>query len=175
MNTKNTHLIAALLVAFGFAARLFEHPANVAPIGALALFAGIYLPKRAGLVIPLVALFLSDTLIGFYDWKMMAAVYGSFALMGAIGLSIRKQKSIPRMIGGTLLGSVLFYLITNTAVWAFGTMYPHTLTGLGQSLWMAVPFFRNSMIGDVFYMMLFVSSMEATHAFSRRAVRVSVE
>lgn len=153
-------VIIFFLVFFGFAARLLPHPANFAPIGALALFGGMYLSKRLALILPLGAMFVSDVFIGFYDWRIMLSVYASFFLMGCIGLLVRRQKNIFTIGIGTLSGSLLFFLITNAAVWAFGTMYVPTLAGLKASYIAAIPFFRNSVLGDLFYTGVLVGGFE---------------
>ena len=98
----------------------------------------------------------------------MLAVYFSFALMGVIGLYVRRHKNFARVVGGALLGSILFFLITNWAVWAFGAMYPLTLTGLLESYTMAIPFFRNSLLGDLFYVGILVGSMEVLLAWAKK-------
>lgn len=162
---KKVHL-ALTLITLGIVARLLPHPANFAPIGAVALFGGMYLTKRYALILPLIAMFVSDIFIGFYTWQIMASVYVSFALAGLIGLWIRKNKKLSTIIGGTVLGSILFFLITNFAVWAFGVMYAHNFSGLVQSYIMAIPFFRNSLLGDLFYAGLLVGSYEAIGYFS---------
>lgn len=154
-------IIPILLIIFGFALRLLPHPPNFAPIGALALFGGIYLPRRLALVIPLGAMILSDFFIGFYSLPIMLSVYLGFALMNVIGLWVREYKRFSTVLGGTLLGSTLFFLITNAAVWAFSTMYPPTFQGLLQSYIMAIPFFRNTLFGDLLYVGVLVGSYEA--------------
>lgn len=166
-------IICYLLIALGLTARLLPHPANFAPIGALALFGGMYLPKRQALLLPLAALFISDLFIGMYNPKMMIAVYGSFAVMGYIGMQVRKKKNLSTIIGGTVLGSIAFFLITNAAVWLFGTMYPHTLAGLGQSYTMAIPFFRNSLLGDLFYMGIFIGIAEGIPWIQARRMKLA--
>jgi len=153
-------LIPFLLILLGTTTRLLPHPPNFAPIAAIAIFGGIYLPKRFAILAPLAAMFLSDLVIGFYAWPIMLSVYSSFALSGLIGLWIRRQKNIRRIIGGTLLSSILFFLITNWAVWAFGMMYPHNLLGLLESYTLALPFFRNSLLGDFFYVGLLIGGYE---------------
>jgi hypothetical protein len=169
-------IIPILLIALGFTSRLLPHPANFAPIGAIALFAGMYLPKKWAIVLPLAVMFVSDIFIGFYSWQIMLAVYASFALVSVIGLVVRNNnhassagKKILNVFNGTLLGSILFFLITNGAVWMFGTMYIHNLSGLMQSYISAIPFFRNSLFGDLFYVGLMVGGFEA---LSFRASRV---
>ncbi len=153
-------LIPLLLVILGIIARFLPHPANFAPIGAIALFGGLYLPKRWAIILPLLAMFISDIFIGFYAWQIMTSVYIGFVLMGLIGLVVRKNKKFHTVLGGTLLGSILFFLITNWAVWEFGTMYVHNFSGLIQSYIMALPFFRNSLLGDVFYVGVLVGGFE---------------
>lgn len=153
-------VLPTLLIVFGFSARLLPHPPNFAPIGALALFGGIYLPRRLALIIPLGAMILSDLIIGFYSLPIMLSVYGSFALMNVIGLWVRERKRFSTVLGGTLCGSTLFFLITNAAVWAFSGIYPFTFSGLTQSYMMGLPFFRNTLFGDLFYVGILAGSYE---------------
>jgi len=162
MNNKN--IIYSLLL-LGIISRFLPHPHNFAPIGGIAIFSGLYLPKKWSISIPLAAMFISDLFIGFYDWKIILSVYISFALMAGIGLMIRQNKTLVTVIGGTLLGSILFYIITNFTVWAFGTMYAHDLAGLFHCYYMAIPFFRNSALGDMFYTGIFVGAYEFISSF----------
>jgi len=156
------YLPAFVLITLGIAARFLPHPANFAPIGAIAIFSGLYLPRKWAIVLPLAAMFFSDLFIGFYNLPIMFSVYGSLAMMGVIGLWIRKNKKLSTVLGGTILGSVIFYLLTNGAVWAFGSLYPPTAAGLLQSYYMAIPFFRNSLLGDLFYTGVLVGAYEAS-------------
>lgn len=160
MTKKHYTILIISLIILGISARLLPHPANFAPIGALALFGSLYLPRRWALIVPLGAMMLSDALIGFYSSKIMISVYLSFILVSLIGLWVRQHKSFATVLGGTVLGSVLFFLITNASVWAFGTMYTHDFSGLMQSYYMALPFFRNSLLGDLFYTGVLVGVVE---------------
>lgn len=139
-----------LLILAGLAFRVLPHPMNFAPIGAIAIFASYRYPK-AGVWVTLAALLAGDLWIGFYDPRLMAVVYGSLMLAGIGGLWLRKKFSGGRVIAASLAGSVLFYLTTNFAVWAFSAWYPHTWAGLMASYTLALPFFRNSILGDVFF------------------------
>jgi len=152
---------ALILIALGIAARFLPHPANFAPIGGIAIFSGLYLPKKWAIILPLAAMFFSDIFIGLYAWPMMLAVYVGFALMAVIGLWVRKNKKLATVLGGTILGSVIFYLLTNFAVWAFGNWYAHSWAGLVQCYILALPFFRNSLLGDLFYTGLLAGVYEA--------------
>ena len=161
MKEKFLHVPLALaLIVFGFGMRLLPHVPNVAPVGAIALFAGMYLPRRLAFALPLCAMLISDMVIGFYELPIMLCVYAGFFLMTGIGLFLKTRKSLPFLIVGTLAGSLVFYVVTNAAVWAFSSMYPHTLGGLMASYIAAIPFFRNSVIGDLFYTGLLVGSFE---------------
>lgn len=144
--------LAYFLIIAAIILRLIPHAPNFAPITAIALFGGIYLAnKKLAIVLPLAAMLASDIFIGFYELPIMLSVYLSFAMSGGLGLWLRKRKDVGNVMGVTLAASMQFYLITNFAVWAFGTMYPHTAQGLLASYVNALPFFRNTLYGDFFY------------------------
>ena len=163
MKNNKEKLFIVLLIILGIAStalRLLPHMPNFAPIGALALFTGLYSTRKSWLFIPLVVMFISDAFIGFYDWKIMLVIYSSFLVYVAIGKIVKNNKSAFTIIGGTFAGALIFYLTTNFAVWYFSGMYPRTLQGLILCYEMALPFFRNSLLGDVFYVGVFVGSYE---------------
>ncbi len=154
MNNANSSKIINISIAVALAVaaasfRLLPHPGNFAPIGALALFLGARLSYKQSIPIVLGAMFASDALIGFYDWRLMFAVYGSFALATFIGSWIGANFKWYKFAFGAVAGSVLFYLVTNFAVWAFSPWYPHTVSGLAACYAAALPFFRNTVISDM--------------------------
>lgn len=157
---KYLALIVAL-AGYGIFARLMPHAPNFAPITALALVGGLYLPKRLAYIVPMGAMLLSDLIIGFYHPLIMISVYSCFLLTVFFGTLVKKQKNLYSVLGITLTSSILFYLVTNAMVWAFGGLYPHTLTGLTESYFLALPFFRNSLISDLFYTGVLVGGIEA--------------
>jgi len=146
-----------LLTIIGIISRLAPHPANMTAVGALAVFAGSKYSTTKALVIAVGAMLISDAVLGFHS--VMWATYGSFALSVLLANRYLKKQSITRIAGVTLASSLIFYLVTNFAVWAVsGSMYPHTLAGLIESYIMALPFFRNSLIGDFSYTAIFFGS-----------------
>lgn len=160
-------IVPALIILFGILARLIPHPANFAPITAIALFSGVYLPKKYAFILPIGVLFLSDLFIGFYGATMLF-VYGSFILSGLIGLWLKNHKNLFTILGSSFFASILFYLITNFAVW----LYPHSfytkdLSGLLQSYVMAIPFFRNTLLGDLFYIVVFFGGYELAYVLAK--------
>lgn len=131
---------------------LINLPPNFAPIAAIALFAGARIKNRAAAIfIPLFAMLAADAFIGFYDFRIFGSVYISFALSGLIGRAIRKRVTPFRIIGASLFSSTIFFLITNAAVWFFSGMYSKTISGLMESYAMGVPFWRFTILGDLFY------------------------
>lgn len=151
---KFEHYLAFSAVVLGAVfMRLIPHIPNVAPIGALALFSGATLPGLGGLLIPLLAMSLSDYFLGFH--ATIPYVYGSFALIVGIGYIIHKKVTPLRVATGSLLGSVLFFIITNFGVWVTSPMYEKNVGGLLKSYMMGLPFFRNTVIGDLFYNAIF--------------------
>ena len=165
---------AFILIVLGIAARFLPHPANFVPIGAIAIFSGIYLPKKWAIILPLAAMFFSDLFLGFYGWQTMSAVYIGFIAMGLIGLWVRKNKKFSTILGGTILGSIFFFLITNFSVWAFFDWYDHNLAGLINCYVMAIPFFRNSLLGDLFYTGVLVGAYEVSLVLLYRDKKVVI-
>lgn len=159
------------LLVFGAALlRLVPHIPNFAPVAAVGLFSGTYLNKKVAVFVPVAAMLLSDIFVGFYHIGVMAFVYLAFTVSALVGLWLRKRQSFANTVGATLFISIQFFVLTNFAVWAFGTMYPHTLEGLLASYINALPFFRNSLAGNFVYVGVLFGSMEAVRYYkSRRA------
>lgn len=181
-------ILPYVLLFVGVFLRLIPHPLNVAPVAAIALFAGVYLPKRWAIILPVAIMAMGDALLSVpafrealpwgvhgAGWYSLAPViWLSFALVGLIGLWVRQKKNVLTIAGGTLLGSIVFYLVTNWAVWFFGTMYPHTFAGLLESYTMALLFFRNSVMGDLFYTTALFGGFESVRWFARMKARKEV-
>jgi len=143
-------LVILGIVLFAALMRLVPHYPNFTPIGALALFAGAHFSNRwLAFSIPITALLFSDLLLGFHD--MMVPVYISFVLVVLIGGLLRNNVKIVSVGGGAIAGSLVFFVLTNLAVWLSGTMYPPTVQGLVQCYVAAIPFFHMTLLGDLFY------------------------
>jgi hypothetical protein len=146
-----------LLIIIGVLSRLAPHPANVTAVGALAVFSGSRYSTTKALVITVGTMLISDVVLGFH--AVMWATYGSFALSVFLASRFLRKQSIIRIAGVTFTSSIIFYLVTNFAVWVVpGSMYPKTISGLMESYIMALPFFRNSLIGDISYSAIFFGS-----------------
>lgn len=153
-------VLAVLLVALGVMLRLLPHWPNFAPVTALALFGGCYFSKRLALMVPLSVMLISDFFLGFYEWPVALAVYGSFMAAVALGSLLKHKKQWPWIAGGSLMSSLIFFAATNLAVWAFTPWYAKTFSGLAQCFVLALPFWRNTLLGDLFYTGVFFAGYE---------------
>ena len=141
MNKRNITILSLIVLAV--ITRLLPHPPNVAPIAGIALFGGSRFDNKwIGFGLPLLCMFITDLFLGFSSITMF--VYLSFMIISYIGIN---SKTISN---GTILGSsLLFFLLTNFGVFLLG--YPHTIQGLLTCYTLALPFFVNTIIGDLFF------------------------
>ena len=161
-------MIYYLLMIIGFLTRFIPHPMNFTAVGAIALFSGYYFKdKRIAFAVPMAIMLLSDWYIGFYQWQLLASTYLSFALVVLLGILIKDKKwfiALPT----SLIGTVLFFLITNGAAWAFTSWYPHTFSGLMLCYTKGLPFVKNNFLGDLTYTFLFFGITELAIFLSKK-------
>jgi hypothetical protein len=144
-----TMLIVGMIL-FSAILRIIPHPWNLTPVGAMALFSGAVIRNRVmAFVFPLLAMLAGDFFIGFH--KLMPVVYASFLISTALGFWVRERRSAVRVGGVVMLGAIQFFLITNFGVWALSNFYPKTFAGLMACYAAGVPFFWNTLAGDVCY------------------------
>ncbi len=160
--------IAILLVLIGVSLRFLPHPPNFTPILAIALFGGFYFSKKIAFILPLAAMAITDAFIGYYELKLMATVYGSFLLCVALGFWLKKNKKWYTILGGSLSAAIIFFLLTNFAVWAFTPWYAKTFSGIIQCYLMALPFFKNTLLGSLFYVTVFFGAYEMIEVWIRK-------
>lgn len=156
-------MFAIFLIIAGVLLRLVPHIPNVAPIAGMALFGGTYLNKKYALIIPLAAMIISDMFLGFSASTPL--VYTSFVITGFLGLWLRNHKNFGTVIGASLLSSTIFYVLTNFNFWYATALYPKNFSGMIDAYVMALPFFRNTIFGDLFYTGVFFGSYELVKVF----------
>ena len=164
--------VALVIILIGAGLRLLPHPPNFAPITAIALFGGVYLTRRKALLLPILAMVISDIFIGYYELSLMIAVYGSFLLFVLLGFWLKKHKKWYTVLGSSVLAAITFFLLTNFAVWLFAPWYAKNIFGLIQCFLMALPFFRNTLLGNLFYVPCFFGAYEIAKVWIRRKFRV---
>jgi hypothetical protein len=154
------------LILLAAVCRLAPHPPNFTPVLAVALFGGAMLPRRVAWLVPLSAMIASDIVLGYPLGWMNAVVYSCF--LAAVGLGRwLGRRTWPRTAAAVLAGSLLFYLVTNFAVWAGSSMYEPTAAGLLRCYTLALPFFRNSLAGDLFWTGALFGLHALAHAWAR--------
>ncbi len=159
--------IALSLILIGVGLRLLPHPPNFTPILAIALFGGFYFSRKIAFILPMAAMLISDIFIGYYEFSLMVFVYGSFLLCIVLGFWLKKHKKWQTILGSSILCAVLFFLITNFAVWIFTSWYAKTFPGLIQCYIMAIPFFKNTLLGGLFYVAVFFGAYEIVEVWIR--------
>ncbi len=164
--------LAAALVGLDVVARLLPHAPNFTPIAASAVFAGaLFRSKSLALAVPLAAMLLSDLVLGSYDWPVMAVVYAAFMLPALLAMWGRRFRAPIVLAPVVLSSSLLFFVTTNFAVWAFSGMYPADLDGLVRCYVAALPFLQNTVTGDIVWSTaLFGTWWLASRSFSGSTV-----
>jgi hypothetical protein len=147
---QSRFFVCTAMILVAVMTRLIPHPMNFSPILAIALFSGAhFVNKRDSILVPVLAWFLSDLILGFHSLQPL--IYGLAALMAMAGWYLQKNSSATRVLGFSALGSVVFFLVTNFFVWLTSGIYNLDMTGFIQCYVLAIPFFQNSLLGDMFF------------------------
>lgn len=141
-------LILSGMIAFAVTVRLLIHfmpgvlPYNFTPVMAIAVFGGaLFRDRKLALMVPLVAMFVSDLVIGLY--ALAPVIYGCMALGVLLGSSwLRHRRGGLRVLATAAAGATGFYLITNFAVWLTSGMYAFSASGLAACYVAGLPFYQ---------------------------------
>lgn len=152
-NNLQRFAIVLGMIGVAVASRLLPHPPNFTPLAAMCLFAGaLTISPRMMAAAVIVAMLVSDAVLGFHS--LMPVVYGCLLANFVIGRRlVGANANAMKVVAGSLVGSALFFLVTNFAVWV--AFYPSTLTGLAACFTAAIPFFQYTLAGDMVYSGLF--------------------
>lgn len=149
MKRKENIFSLICIIILAVIARLLPHPPNFVPIGGLALFSGANFSGKKAYLIPISAMLISDLFLGFHS--TMIFVYLSFLLMIIIGKTLREKFNLRNLFVASLISSITFFIITNFGVWLTMNFYSKDWQGLVNCYQMAIPFFRNTILGDLIY------------------------
>ncbi len=145
-------------IVFGLIlSRLLPHLDNFTPIVAASLFGGAYFSNRGiAFFVPLCAMLISDIVLELFTpmrgiHSLMPVVYSCFAFFVLLGIWLRRYRAFYAPWLMAILASTLFFITTNFAVWAGSSLYPPTLEGLITCYIVAVPFYGNQLVGNLFY------------------------
>lgn len=152
--------------------------ANFSPLAAIAFCGALYLPKRHALLLPLITLLISDVIIDLRAGVSLLPLsytlrYAALAASAGLGFLLRARPNLGKVLAGSVAGSTFFYLLSNTGAWFGNPGYAQNLAGWWQSMTIGVPgyapswiFFRNALIGDLLFTLLFVACMSVTWSLS---------
>ena len=161
---------------------------NFTPLAAIALCSAAYFPKKYKFSVPLVTLFISDAVINFsygaplLDSQILVR-YVALAVVGCVGLLLQNRASLKTLLPASIVGSTFFYAITNAFSWLSDPGYTKNLAGLIQALTIGLPsysatpswmFFRNSLISDLLFTLLFVLSINLGRSAEGSRARAAV-
>tara|TARA_B100000427_G_scaffold82393_1_gene67294 strand:- start:813 stop:1316 length:504 start_codon:yes stop_codon:yes gene_type:complete len=150
LNKKLLLVIGFILL--GILTRIIPHPPNFTALGAIALFGGAFIyDKKFAFTIPVFIMIVSDFILGY---NMSLSVYLSFIIMVFIGLYLQKKQNSLRIINAALIGSLVFFVITNFSVFLTSSLYPKSIIGLVECYTLAIPFFINTLAGNITYSLI---------------------
>ena len=150
LNKKLLLVIGFILL--GILTRIIPHPPNFTALGAIALFGGAFIyDKKFAFTIPVFIMIISDFILGY---NMSLSVYLSFIIMVFIGLYLQKKQNSLRIINAALIGSLVFFVITNFSVFLTSSLYPKSIIGLVECYTLAIPFFINTLAGNITYSLI---------------------
>lgn len=164
--------VLTVLIVFAAFSRIIPHMPNFSPLGAIGIFGAAYFSKRwQALLVPILATWLSDLFInnviyaqyypsftwfyeGFY-WQ-----YVSYILIVLFGMLIFKKVNLKNVFVGALGSSLIFFMVSNFGCWIGSATYPQNFTGFTECYLMGIPFFKGTLLGDLFYCGVLFASFE---------------
>jgi hypothetical protein len=167
------YLVLTALIILALITRFMPHLPNVSPIMAIALFGGFYFEdKRWSLLIPLSVMFISDLYLGLHT--SMITVYLSVMIGVLIGTKLSKSKNPIKIGGASIVNSIIFFILTNFSVWLFDGIYALNFAGLADCYVMAIPFFRNALLGDLAYVSVLFGTYYMIQRLFPRLIKVNI-
>jgi len=173
---KGKWLPIALMIVFALSRIPGMLPQNFSAAYAIAFCCGVYLSPRLAWWLPMLTLLATDVLLNVFYYHVAPFnaytlfVLAAFAGIVAIGRRFKPQSNFLKLIGGGLLGALLFYIVSNTASWIFDPAYAKTIAGWIQALTVGRPdfhpttweFFRNTLLSGGLFTALFTGVAKLT-------------
>ncbi len=183
---KSNVLMAVVFVAVFAVSRVPGLlPLNFSAAYAFVFCAGVYFRGKLGWWLPLATMLATDLALNLYysshgvevwnrsNLENLAFNYVAYAVLILIGRQFKPQSSFMGLLGGGILGAILFYLITNTASWFFNPFgnaeYAKTIAGWILALTKGVggypstwEFFRNTLMSGGLFTAMFAVAAKLT-------------
>lgn len=180
MKGKESLLVVFIIIAIAVITRIIPHYPNFTAVGAAALFGGAYFSRRTALLIPIIALFVSNLILnnllyrtalpgadpGFVVFQLQSLwIYAAFILIALMSFAKIRPSRLLSVLGCSLAASVILFLVSNLGVWVHSALYPKTMTGLLASYTAALPFFWSTIAGDVFYVTVLFGGLALARSY----------
>ncbi|MEZ4884437.1 MAG: DUF6580 family putative transport protein [Chitinophagales bacterium] len=165
--------VLSAFVLLAALSRLLPHPPNFTPIGSMALFGAAYFSRKyLAFLVPILAFWVSDLVLNnvvyaeyfeSFSWFSTDLMWScvAMALIVVLGRFFLKKVSITTVLGSSLVASIVFFVFSNFGVWASGAMYSMDLGGLMAAFAAGIPFFGNTVVGNLFYSAVLFGGFEA--------------
>jgi hypothetical protein len=164
MQNNEAKPLGAGLTVLGAVARVLPHLPNFVPVGSISLFAGARMKGWQAYALPLALMAITDPLVGGYS-RATPLVYLAFLINVWIGTRLRNTESPLRIGAGAVIGSLVFFLLTNI-MYLYPGLYPPTLQGAITCYIAAIPFYGRTLASDLFYS----GALFGLHAWLSRTV-----
>jgi uncharacterized membrane protein len=169
---------------------------NISPLMAIAYVGAMYFPRRWGWLVGPLTLLLTDLAFlqvnyrtdgsgSMFSWWTVISL-GIYAAAGGLGILIARRKSLTKIVGGSLVCSLLFYVAANTFSWWHDIVvqmtpgYPATLAGWWQANTVGLAgyaptwtFLRNGMAGDLFFVFLLLFVLDRGLLWGKSPVKAT--
>jgi hypothetical protein len=149
-------MLAILVLVLAALSRLLPHvfhgmAYNFTAVGAGLLFFGSRRPRwqtvLAVAVMALMDVYLTTKVYGYaFHVRGYLVTWAWYAAVCLMGSALLRKVTWLRVVGGVLASATSFYLLVDFALWAGGTMYPHTGAGLVSCYVAALPFYGNDLM-----------------------------
>lgn len=174
MNIKNKlfkepQIVFYILIVLAILMRLFPHPPNFIPIGAIAIFSGAYKKNKHAWMLPLFILFISDLIIGLYNPFIMFSVYISFIISVFVGsYFLSRKRNVFFILGASVSSATILFTLSNFTVWLTGIHYSMSIDGLITCFIRALPFYGNTLLSNLLYSLILFGIYESFKYFTKQ-------
>lgn len=155
---KEMYLWLILFIGVAVLSRVVPHIPNFTPIVGIALFLSYIWKTHISMLFVILSLFISNLILGYEVDMVQISVYIGLLFPSIVGIYLKKTNSLLSkyisLIVLSFSSSTFFFIITNFAVWLWSGMYTHDVNGFILCYEMAIPFYRNTLLGDFFSSMM---------------------
>lgn len=166
-----TGFLPYILVLIAVVSRMVPHAPNFTATGASSVYSGRYFKGITRFAVPLSAMLVTDIFLGLH--KTMPFVYLCFGVNILLGVWIAKKPTLVKIVSATLLASTTFFIVTNLGVWLVGDLYPKSAQGLVSCYVNAIPFARNTFLGDLVFVGVLFGITEAINRYQQSTIVIA--